>query len=193
MKGMVSNAGLRPVSRPKKGREGFKRKGRGNHLRHRLLKGTDNTKNSYPTCRSSTSNEDCTLQYCQCQKLPYYNPYALYYVSKRQINTELDTYFIEGEHGITMYKNGEEPVFTSTKSWNEQKRNFSLIKEKSFFLHFWQRKIFTRWKRIFRRHKFESAAALICKTLFLFSPNFDKCIYEVQKTPSRMPQINHPI
>ena len=34
---------------------------------------------------------------------------------------------------------------------------------------------------MFRRHKFESAAALICKTLFLFSPSFDKCIYEVQK------------
>ena len=29
MKGMVSNAGLRPVSRPKRGKEGFKRKGRG--------------------------------------------------------------------------------------------------------------------------------------------------------------------
>ena len=34
---------------------------------------------------------------------------------------------------------------------------------------------------MFRRHKIDAAAALICKTLFLFSPNFDKCIYEVQK------------
>ena len=60
VKGMVKNAGLRPVSRPKKDRRGVKRKGRGNHLRHRLLKGTDTAKSSYSsTSRSSTSNEEC--------------------------------------------------------------------------------------------------------------------------------------
>ena len=116
---------------------GFKRKGRGNHLRHRLLKGTDTTKSSYSsTSRSSTSNEDCTLQYCQCQKVPYYNPYTLHYVSKHRINTELDTYFIKGEHGITMYQNGEEPVFTAPNRWDKQRRNFSLIKENHFFYTF---------------------------------------------------------
>ena len=32
-----------------------------------------------------------------------------------------------------MYKNGEEPVFTSTKSWNEQKKEFQLDKGKIIF------------------------------------------------------------
>ena len=60
LKGMSNNARLRSVSRPKGAKGLFKRRGRGNHLQHRLL--TDTAKSSQNSkAHSSTSNEDCTL------------------------------------------------------------------------------------------------------------------------------------
>ena len=189
-----SRHGKMSVRRPAKktGKLVLNTKQRENHLLHRRMKSTttvsvdaadieSNKKMSKTSSKKGIIGDMSTLEYCLCQTKPYYNPYVLRRVLKETINKEKDIYFIKGNTGVTLYQNGEDPIFTNNDEWYQQYNTFRQIKEKTYFLTFRLRIIFDGWKKLFRSNKFKSAGDKIKNNLFIFKPIFNKCIFDVHK------------